>query len=476
MDPVNPDLKLAMTGLLERQPAYRLARRYYEGAHDLTYIGPEYRDTFAKSLKGMRYNRCATIVDVHADKLQITGFIPEGTVDAAAIDLNKVAMEIWRRNRMDRRAGEVHLEAFSLGDGYCIVWPNDINQAVIYPQLGDRCWVRYGDDGLAIDLALKLWRLADKRWRANLYYRDRVEKYVTGSNEDGIPAEASTWSIFEEEDSSWPLAYPWGEGMPVFHFGNRARTGQLGVSEIHDLIPLQDAINKSLCAQIVAEEFSSFPQRYVIGMAMTTNDAGDIISPFKNGAGELWAMGPGDSDSGPASFGQFQIGDITQFTQAQDGIDKKISNVSRVPAHWLGLNSTFTSGEQLKTAEAPFTAKIEDRQIAFGNVWEDVMGFCLRVESGAAPETLQLSTQWRSAAPRSDMDFWQIATLKLNAGVAEEEIWREAGYDEDKIAEWLKAKQEREAQAAQMGAALRMAMNDQAPPEGDSGAAAGSAA
>ena len=25
MDPVNPDLKLAMTGLLERQPAYRLA-------------------------------------------------------------------------------------------------------------------------------------------------------------------------------------------------------------------------------------------------------------------------------------------------------------------------------------------------------------------------------------------------------------------------------------------------------------------
>lgn len=457
----NPDLRISLTRLKERDRAYRLARRYYEGDQDLTFIAPKYRDAFGAALQGMRYNRCATIVDVHADKLQLTGFIDEASDNQ---DIATAAREIWRRNRMDRRAGEVHSEAFLMGDAYCIVWPDDKGQAVIYPQLADRCIVRYGEDGLSIDLALKIWKLLDGTWRANLYYRDRVEKYSSQGRSTNVPYSGGTWNQFTDEDATWPLPYPWGEGMPFFHFANKGRTGQGGTSELHDVIPLQDAINKSLCNMLVAGEFAATPQRYAIGITFEKDEDGQYINPFKAGAGELWWMGPGDSDSGQVSFGQFAAGDVTQFTLEQESLDKKISNVSRVPAHWLGMGGTFTSGEQLKTAETPFTAKILDRQITFGNDWEDVAAFCLFVESGQALGSLQIATQWQSAEPRSDQEFWTIAQLKQAAGVPQEQLWREAGYDDGQIAVWLADAQAKADQAAAMGEALRLAMNDQAPP------------
>lgn len=464
------DLKLLLKQLANREPKYRLYRRYYDGDHDLLSVGPEYLAQFREILESTRYNRCATIVDTLADKLQVTGFINESDDKVQNADIAKVTQQIWRRNRMDRRSGEVHLEQFMCGDAYAIVWPNTANQAVIYPQRADRCMVRYSEEDLTIETALKLWRLADGRWRANLYYRDRVEKYVSTAKTSSMPTTGWAWAPFKDEDAGrWPLLYSWGEGMPVFHFANNARSGQMGQSELRDIVPLQDVLNKSLSNQVVAGEFASFPQRYVIGLAMEKElDAngvatGKYINPFKNIPGQLWWLGPGDADDSQASFGEFRVGDVTQFIREQESIDRQIANVARIPVHYLGMTGDFPSGESLKTADTPLTLKTEDRQIATGNGWEDVASFCLLVEASKPLDTLLLSTQWKPAEPRSDVDFWTVAAMKINAGVPEEEIWREYGYPEDKIAIWLQAKQQREAQAAAQMEQLRRSLNDQPP-------------
>src|SRR5688500_18258556 len=99
---------------------------------------------------------------------------------------------------------------------------------------------------------------------------------------------------------------------------------------------------------------------------------GLVPSPFRTGPGEIW--------SGPAgaTFGDFENTDLSQFLKVGADYDAKISNVARIPAHWLTMTmENPPSGEALKTAEAPFVAKLEDRQIAFGNVWEDIFSLAL---------------------------------------------------------------------------------------------------
>jgi hypothetical protein len=179
-------------------------------------------------------------------------------------------------------------------------------------------------------------------------------------------------------------------------------------------------------------------------------------------------MVPGDADGATPSFGQFEPGDITQYTQQQESLDKQMARVSAVPAHYLGMSGDFPSGESLKTAEAPFTRKIEKLQTARGNDWIDLMHFALGL-TGLELKDVELEAIWEPAEPRSDIDFWNTATLKLNAGVPEEQVWEEAGYTVEQIAEWKAAAKQREVEMARQ---LQRRLNDQPPDdeEDDAGA------
>lgn len=460
------ELRWALQRLQERRPADELARRYYDGDHDLRFMTKQFKAVFGEFLKASRYNRCPSVVDAIADKLQVTGFADEGGRD----DLAAAAGEVWRRNRMDREAGAVHLEALTIGQGGVIVWP-EADGARIYPQAGDRIMLRGDDEDPRLTVfGAKVWRLADGRWRANAYHADRVEKFITPQKSAALPSASVKWERWDDDGLPWPLYYPWGEGVPLFVLANDARLGRPGVSELRDVIPLQDALNKSLGNMIVAGEFVAFPQRWAIGLELTRNpETGEYEVPFTPGPGQLWTMFAGDDK---AAFGDFATGDVTQFTQEQDSLDQKISRVSRVPVHWLGMTAgQFPSGESLKTAETPFTKKVKDRQVGFGNFWEDVLTFALRLELGIDPGEAQLTTLWEPAEPRSDQEFWAVAQLKIQAGIPEEQIWEEAGYTQEQIAAFLEAKAEREAAAAArrdaLTASLARSLNDQPPPEGD---------
>jgi len=43
---------------------------------------------------------------------------------------------------------------------------------------------------------------------------------------------------------------------------------------------------------------------------------------------------------------------------------------------------------------------------------------------------------WSNPEPRSENDFWMMAQNKIAAGVPMEQVWREAGYTEQQIAEF----------------------------------------
>lgn len=440
------DLEWALTTIRGRLGDYRLASDYYNGNHRLAFATEKFRNAFGALFRSFADNLCASVVDAVADRLQLVGFdVEEGEKGAA-----DSAWAIWQANRMDRRAGEVHQEALRSGDAYVIVWPDESGAPVLYPNRGAVMTVHYDEERPgAVDLAAKAWVRQDEMVRLNLYYADRIEKYIARSAGKELPDRAAAFEPFEVPGEPWPLPNPW-EQVPVFHFANNTGTGEFGRSELADVIPLQDALNKAVADMLVAMEYVALPQRWATGLEVDLDETtGRPVVPFTPGVERVWAVGDPE-----VRFGQFDPANLEQFLSVQDSFRSEMARVSGTPLHYMMLQTgDFPSGEAMRTAEARFLAKVKDRQLAFGNVWENCIGLALRMSSG--PDA-RLSTLWEDPTPRALKELAEVALLKKQLGVSEEQLLSELGYSPEQI---RTMQREREAQMAEMGEAMLTAFD-----------------
>lgn len=419
------DLKWAIEDLRARQLDYVAAADYYYGRHRLSFATDKFRNAFGSLLKAFADNLCAVVVDIVADRLQVVGF----TCEDGDESVGEFAALLWRANRMDRRAGEVHSESLRAGDAYMIIWPDASGVPRFYPQMAASCTVAYDVEMPGeIIKAAKLWYLSDdKLWRLNLYYPDRIEKYGLAATQADFPTGAN-FTAYKVAGEAWPLVNPWGR-VPLFHFANNAPTGQLGRSELADVIPLQDALNKAVSDMLVAMEFVALPQRWVTGLDVDIDEStGRPRSPFVPGADRIWSVAAPD-----ARFGEFSAANLVQFIAVQEAFRTEIARVSRTPLHHLMPTAAeFPSGEAMKVAEQPLLSKIKDRQVAWGNVWEDIMVLALTM-TGQSP-TGGLACNWVDPTPRNIQEQLQAALLKQQLGVSNAQLLRELGYTPDEIA------------------------------------------
>lgn len=464
-DPAHADLAWALGDLSKRKDTAKKYREYYDGKQPFVFANEILEGKFGKQLETFACNVCANVVDALADRLSVTGFIDEAAAaddtddeDAgeSGVDYGDAAMEIWARNRMPKRQGELFAEAFLMGDGYAIVWPDgETGLPVIYPNRADRVTVAYDPEHPGRkEFAAKLWPQRDGHWRVNLYYPDRLEKYITPNVASGMPGATSASSLKayrDEEDDGWPVRYDWGI-VPVFHFGNNARTGELGRSELRDILPLQDRLNATLANLAIAEEYQSFRQRWATGIQIVKDkETGEPINPFKHGAGNLWLTG-----SKEARFGDFQEGDLAALNANAEAWEVRVARRARIPLYYLLQSGTPPSGESLKVSDGPMVKKEEDRQVAWGDELADMMEFALRLEALAPgsgvpvpPADLSLATQWEPAETRNEQTFWTVQGLKRDLGVPEDQVLQEGGYTKQQTEDFKDTNDLEQDQAAQ---------------------------
>ncbi len=446
-------IKDTLETINSRRDRYALLAQYYAGQHRMSYATEKFRSAFGRLFATFAANMCKPVVNGIANKLQVTGFASENSDDPQTDAFGLAAWEIWKANRMDRRAGEVHREGLVAGDAYLIVWPEDGFGPRLYPNKAASVCVTYDTERPGTILSAgKVWFDNERRWRMNLYYPDRIEKYATmvQSKESGasFPENATTFSEFTPPGESWPLENPW-DVVPVFHFANDADTGSVGVSELACVLPLQDGLNKSIMDMLVAGEFSSLPQRWATGVEIEIDPVTGQPVEFKAGADRVWHTPAAD-----ARFGQFDPAGLSPFLDMGNMFRRDIATVSETPLHALSLQEgEYPSGEALKTAEEPLTTKIGDRQVAWGDVWEDAMSLALRM---AGIEGAKLECLWRDPVPRNTKSHIETLTLKKGIGVSNKQLQREAGYSEQQI---VTMEEEKTAQAEEMGAALLTAFD-----------------
>ena len=467
----------------------RALRLYYDGEHGslLTKRQTEFLGALVENEEfPFAHNLVKSVVDTLRERLCVTGVtVHNEATQEGDENLIGVAMwEWWEASRLDAQQIRLYRRALRDSAAYVIVDfdseagvpkfnlhkldagekepgivvhrdPNDENK-IMY---ASRYWVTDVDPLQPGKQGVE---------RKTVYLPDRILKYVRSSSASGPP-----WvAIVDEGDASWPI--PWVDrqgkplGVAVIEFQNP------GGSEIEQIIPLQNGLNKSWLDLFAAADASGFPVVVVsyqtngnVPINQTQDDADD------EGADEL-RLSPGRLiEVNDATVTRMQPGDMSQIISVIDRTEQAISGVSRTPIYYLKpLGGDVPSGEALKQLESGLVRRAEERQLVFGQSWQDAFALAYRVNQVYGvrlPEQPKLSIDitWQDANVRNELAITQVAEAHQRLGIPQEEIWKELGKTPEQIAEFKNGQMaDTQAKVAAVAAAMRVTQTASNVPTG----------
>ena len=416
-----------LTALLQRlsEPSARYADldRYYTGTQPLAYLSPEAKTALGNRFGVMASNIPRLAVTALAERLRITGFSGDPALWAD-----------WVRNDLDQTSGVAHREALLLGDSFVIVWADPFGRPRVTVESAKQVGVLTDPGSRQIVAALKRWEdTTRKTTEAVLYLPDRIMRLR--ANQVGAVTAQGLATVEE-------LANPLGV-VPVVNLRNSDRIlGEHGSSEIDDLKPLVDALNKSLADMMVTSEYVGRPRRWATGIELTEdpvlddegNDTGDTVevNPIPEGARAMI------SEAADAKFGQLAAADLGGYEASVRVLLGQIMAVSTLPAHYVGVfTDNPASADALRAAEASLTARAEARQQTFGRAWEQVAKLMVAVRDGRDPGTIDdIRVLWADAATRSVAQEADAVVKLYAAGLLPASYaLGKLGYSADEVAE-----------------------------------------
>lgn len=438
-------IKAALDVITNKSVNVQYYEGYYDGsAHPVNFASERFRTEFGGRIRKMRDNLCRVSVQAPADRLEVIGFSAD-----KGDDLYKTTWDIWKRSLMPKVSREVHRDAFKTGDGFVIVWPDADGRAKMHRQDPDKCAVFYDPETGSVEWGAKLWRGLDGFVYLTLYFRDRIEKYISRNKQSAgnSPKTSASYEKRTVEGETWPLENETGI-CPLIHFSRED-------SILADVVPLQDGLNKTLADLLVASEANSMQQRYVTGLSYELDpETGKQIIPFDRAAS--WFM----ANATDAKFGNFaQIG-LKDILETVNDFRNEVSTVTGIPKYYFRLDGgSFPSGEALRKAESRFTSLIKDAQLDFGEPWAVAMRLALKIEgkdAGTQETGTMLETAWTPPDPMSANEMVDLAIKKKQVGVSTEVVLSEIGYTDEAIGKM--AEQNADAQAT-AGEAFNKAFN-----------------
>ena len=434
----------------ERSDEYLLFQDYYEGEQVLPVNSSEFKTRFGSFFTNFRDNLARPVIETAEGRVRVRQF---GNGKGLAAD----ATQLWNRNKLKVESRWVHTQAMVKGDSFVIVLEDEDGSPGIYPQIAESCAILWDPvNPRKKKAALKWWvdRLVPEGGgkpqdyiRANIYFEDRIERYVSSSQSKTLIDDFTKYEPYEGE-GAWTSRHKVGE-VPMFEFNaNYDISRGRGRSDLHDAASLIDGINKTLLDMMVSSEFTAAPQRWATGVEIPLDpQTGDPVKVYEAGADRLWTA-PHEK----AQFGQFDGGDLKGYKEAVSTLVDHLAFVSRTPTYALMRENNFPAGEALKSAEGPLRQRVQDHQEDFGEVWMDVMSAALRLEGiEIEPEDLEdIRPLWVAVnAPFETREHLEEIKVKAEvAGIPEEMLWREFGYTQTQIEE-MKQMREDEATVGQ---------------------------
>lgn len=430
----------------ETQENVVICREYYKGNHDVPLTERQKKFLGFKSDGRFALNYCRGIVAAMVERLQVKGFESTNT------KLASWAWDVWTKNRMDAKQLKTYKQAIRDSISFVIVdWDEKRGVPRFTPHWrytdeqykgdGFGCKAHYpnGDDSQPMEYASKRWTedviddrgKTKKQKRLNLYYPDRVEKYVltTKNSEAG-------WQLLEpEKGEKNPLEWvdKAGEplGIPVIPFPNEDME-----SELWDAIPIQDAVNKTALSALAEADANGF--RILLAKGFNPTIDGKIPNASGSNLIEVFPgcwIGIPDIEK---TVEALEAADIAPTLNLVDSLIMKLAQVTDTPTGRFQITRQVAAEDTLKQQESPLIAKLRTCHVVFGNAWEDCLYMARKLQNlygtEKVDEDADLSTLWQPTETRIDREVMETLAIKREKlSVPTEFIWSEAGYDQDMI-------------------------------------------
>lgn len=408
------DVTTAVAEWTNRAPTYRLYHDYFNGNHRYPFASKKFLNKYRWVLEAARENLIPAAVYAFADRLAVESWGDKAASDEAALQ------------GLNRLARLINVEMHLTGDAYSVTWygadgtpkPTFHRADQIVPTVDP-------EDPDQLLRAAKIWLDTDTgHGRVNIYYPDRLERWVTRvtiapigeTNTTGWPTDARMWGEYEDDTVNPVEPHSFG-AVPVCWWKHRA-TSQFehGRSLVEDIIPPQDELNKLIADAIVASERIALPLRYVMDVApemlqpKLNPETGQLEKPklpFDSAVSDILAL----TAKGPA--GEFPGPDADKIIALQSHAEQKIARILGLPRYYFSqAPGAVPSGESLRVEGTRMVAATVSTQLDSTPVWKG-QGELIGVD---------LEPRWADPMPMDESERLTNAQTLASLGLATDDV------------------------------------------------------
>ncbi|MEU5149732.1 phage portal protein [Streptomyces yangpuensis] len=400
---------------------------YYNGEHVLKFASPEFKGQSGDLFEGFADNWTQVVPDAVVERLVPMAFrLEDGSLD-------EQAWKSWRRNECDIEVSLAFLEALITGRSYVLVWkPNGVDTEITFQDASSAIVEFKPGTRRERAVGMTVWADGSKE-KAALFFPDVVYWFARDKSQTGSAAE---WQQTDEKEN--PLKI-----VPLVPLENRSRLHGKPISEIANVIPLQDGVNTLWAHLFTASDQLALPARAILGMDRPTREIldadGEVIGeedlPIDRFRSDrlLWLEREG------AQIAEFSAADLTNYTNVIAVAVRHIAAQTRTPPSYLTGEMVNISADALIASEAGLVSKTQERQRFFGAALREVMRLeALASGDAARAEKLRLgSVVWRDAQFRSEAQYADALTKYKAINVPDEALWeRIPGVQPDEVERW----------------------------------------
>jgi hypothetical protein len=418
-------LELALRDLRDRTAVYQQFTDYDRGFHPVMFSSRKFRRFYAEVLRRYRLNLCRPVIDAVAERLTISGWEGDQAQD-------------WWQTHGVSLMNRVHRPALRNGDAYVLVWPDrDMNggtdQYRAHRLLPNETSVIYSEDTEMPEYALKIWteELDRQRFRQrlNIYYYDRVERYVRQGTEQ-INYDFAGYAPYTDDEAGEVIEYgglirELGQDklLPVVHFAASRDLTPYGTSMLEDVVPIQDALNKHAIDILVTSESVAMPVRALLGFEVLENADGTTNAPDYDPRLDHFLTIPGEA----VKLVQLDPASMDGLIKAKQEAITDIATVAGIHQSRLRDAGSVPSGEALRVVERPLVSQVRNLQQDFTEPWTDVA------------RLLGLDGQpiWADPVQMDTTEQWTLVQQKIDAGWPARQAYIESGLAPEVVDEVL---------------------------------------
>jgi len=376
------------------------------------YTHERLREVFDKSSVKFIQNWCAVVIDTALDRIVFKGW------DNPAMAMNMTLDEFYNQAKLALISRKVHQDALVTGNGFMMLDEVDGQLKAFYNSPDQVVVIYETENPLEKAFGAKIYYDDEEGYTyCNLYYPEVIQRY----SYRGKPQQVSDF-VFEEEYSN-----PFGR-VPIIHFK--------ADSDLINVIPIQDAINKTFSDMMVVAEFNAFRQRWMV----TNAD----ISSLKASPQSIMRIPKGAGDEEGTQIGEFEAADLSMYLDTIDKLTNSIAVISRTPKHYFMNTGANISGEALNVMETPLIKKCLQIIENFGESWIELSEFLVQSD-----ETVVVWDKLESEQPESEGRAMQIM---VGLGIPLITVLRRFGWGADEIEQMLSDYEEEKKRKADIAA------------------------